>query len=120
MDAVRVEEMLNYFSYDYAQPDGRDTPFAVTTELAVTPWNPGTRLVQIGIKGYEVAVEDIPAANLVFLVDVSGSMRQPNKIGLLKSGLKMLATTAAARPYQRRGLRRRFGRRPGTDARRQL
>lgn len=90
-DAVRVEEMLNYFSYDYAQPDGRDTPFAVTTELAVTPWNPDTRLVQIGIKGYEVAVEEIPAANLVFLIDVSGSMRQPNKIGLLKSGLKMLA-----------------------------
>ena len=91
VDAVRVEEMLNYFSYDYAQPDGRDTPFAVTTELAVTPWNPDTRLVQIGIKGYEVAVEDIPAANLVFLVDVSGSMRQPSKIGLLKSGLKILA-----------------------------
>ena len=87
--------MLNYFSYDYAQPDGRDTPFAVTTELAVTPWNPDTRLVQIGIKGYEVAVEEIPAANLVFLVDVSGSMRQPNKIGLLKSGLKMLARQLA-------------------------
>ena len=59
MDAVQVEEMLNYFSYDYAQPDGRDTPFAVTTELAVTVES-DLRLVQIGIKGYELAVEEIP------------------------------------------------------------
>ncbi|MCZ2995998.1 von Willebrand factor type A domain-containing protein, partial [Acinetobacter baumannii] len=70
--AVRLEEMLNYFPYDYALPtDG--SPFGVTTEVAATPWNPHTRLLRIGIKASDRAVADLAPANLVFLVDVSGS-----------------------------------------------
>ena len=71
--AVRLEEMVNYFPYDYALPtDG--SPFGVTTEVAATPWNPSTRLLRIGIKASERAVAELAPANLVFLVDVSGSM----------------------------------------------
>ncbi|MEZ5652512.1 MAG: VWA domain-containing protein [Burkholderiaceae bacterium] len=88
-DAVRVEEMINYFPYDYAQPDG-ETPFAVHTELAHAPWNPDRLLLRIGIKGKDVAAETLPPANLVFLVDVSGSMNAANKLPLLKSALKLL------------------------------
>jgi Ca-activated chloride channel family protein len=90
-DAVRVEEMINYFDYAYPTPPDRDPPFSVTTELAATPWNPKTLLLQVGIKGYELSREALPAANLVFLVDVSGSMRAPHKLGLLKSALKLLS-----------------------------
>ncbi len=90
-DAVRLEEMLNYFSYDYAAPETTDTPFAIHTELASTPWNAKTRLLHIGLKGYSVDADDRPSANLVFLLDVSGSMTSPNKLGLLKSSLNMLS-----------------------------
>lgn len=90
-DAVRVEEMLNYFSYDYAAPETTETPFAIHTELASTPWNEKTRLLHIGLTGYSVNVEDRPSANLVFLLDVSGSMTAQNKLGLLKSSLNMLS-----------------------------
>ena len=89
-DAVRVEEMVNYFSYRYPLPKDRSRPFSVSTEIAPTPWNANTHLLHIGIKGYEVPKKDIPPANLVFLVDVSGSMRAPNKLELLKSSLKLL------------------------------
>lgn len=88
-DAVRVEELINYFPYDYAQPqDGR--PFAVHTELAPSPWNADRVLLRVGIKGVDVAKESLPPANLVFLVDVSGSMESADKLPLLKSSLKLL------------------------------
>jgi Ca-activated chloride channel family protein len=89
-DAVRVEELINYFSYDYPVPPSADVPFGVHVEQAATPWNPATRLVQIGIQGFEPPAESIPAANLVFLVDVSGSMSSADKLPLLKNALKML------------------------------
>ncbi len=89
-DAVRVEEMINYFAYDYAKPEDINQPFLANTEIAPSPWNPAAHLLHIGIKGYEKAATARPAANLVFLVDVSGSMNSPDKIGLLKSSLKLL------------------------------
>jgi Ca-activated chloride channel family protein len=89
-DAVRTEELINYFSYDYPRPQDRASPFSITTEVGPTPWNAATRLLQIGIQGYEVPESDMPAANLVFLVDVSGSMQAANKLELLKSSLKLL------------------------------
>jgi Ca-activated chloride channel family protein len=90
-DAVRVEELLNYFSYDYAAPDSLDSPFSITTELSATPWNANTQLLHIGLKGYTVAEQERPRANLVFLIDVSGSMDSPDKLGLLKSSISMLS-----------------------------
>jgi Ca-activated chloride channel family protein len=89
-DAVRIEELINYFDYDYPLPDSRQPPFRVSTELAPTPWNPKTLLLAIGIKGYDVPKTQLPPANLVFLVDVSGSMESADKIGLLKPALKLL------------------------------
>ena len=88
--AVRVEELVNYFRYDDAAPRDKETPFSVTTEIATTPWNNKTHLMRIGIRGYDVEKNKLPPANLVFLVDVSGSMQSPDKIDLLKSGLKLL------------------------------
>ena len=89
-DAVRIEEMINYFSYRYPVPTTKDTPFSVTAEIAPSPWAAHRDLLRIGIKGYEVPKSAIPAANLVFLIDVSGSMQTPNKLELLKQSLKML------------------------------
>ncbi|MDQ0737901.1 VWA domain-containing protein [Pseudomonas sp. W4I3] len=87
--AVRLEEMVNYFPYDYALPtDG--SPFGVTTELAATPWNPHSKLLRIGIKASERSVAQLPPANLVFLVDVSGSMDRREGLPLVKSTLKLL------------------------------
>ncbi|MEW4565328.1 VWA domain-containing protein [Bremerella sp. JC770] len=88
-DAVRVEELVNYFTYDYATPTD-EHPFAANVEVASCPWNPTHRLVRVGIKGKEVDTEDRPASNLVFLLDVSGSMNNANKLPLLKKGMKML------------------------------
>ncbi|MBT8128642.1 MAG: VWA domain-containing protein, partial [Gammaproteobacteria bacterium] len=90
-DAVRVEELVNYFTYDYPVPDNRKTPFALTTEIARTPWNADTYLLHIGIKGYDSPRQSLPASNLVFLVDVSGSMKSADKLGLLKTALKLLS-----------------------------
>ncbi len=89
-DAVRVEEMINYFSYHYPAPEDRSTPFRVSTEMGPSPWNKDTRLLHIGIKGYDLSREQLPPANLVFLIDVSGSMNSANKLGLLKHSLKLL------------------------------
>ena len=89
-DAVRVEEMLNYFTYDYPSPKSLEPPFKVTTEIAPTPWNKKTHLLHIGIKGFDIPKKQLPPANLVFLVDVSGSMQSPDKLDLLKSALKLL------------------------------
>ncbi len=95
-DAVRIEEMINYFEYDYQQPAG-DVPFSVNTEVAVAPWNPEHKLVMIGLQGKRVSLENAPPSNLVFLVDVSGSMEEPDKLPLLKKGLKTMVNQLSAR-----------------------
>ena len=91
-NAVRVEELINYFNYDYPLPQTPETPFSVTTEFAPSPWNKKRHLLHIGLQGYKPADEanSRPAANLVFLLDVSGSMQAANKLGLVKSSIKML------------------------------
>ena len=89
-DAVRIEEMINYFGYDYPLPQGKNVPFSVTTEIAPSPWNQHTHLLQIGIKGQDVAKQLLPPANLVFLIDVSGSMGPAERLPLLTSALKLL------------------------------
>jgi Ca-activated chloride channel family protein len=94
-DAIRIEEWVNYFSYDYAKPTG-NAPFAVSTEVTSCPWNAAHKLVRIGIKGQEMREENVPARNLVFLLDVSGSMMSPDKLPLVKRGLAML--TEGLRP----------------------
>jgi Ca-activated chloride channel homolog len=88
-DAVRIEEMVNYFPYNYPQPTG-DKPFSINTEVADAPWNPQHKLVQIGLQGKKIGMEQLPPNNLVFLLDVSGSMNEPNKLPLLKAALKLL------------------------------
>ena len=88
-DAVRIEELVNYFPYQYSPPAGA-VPFAASLEVAGAPWKPGHRLVRIGLKGREVSDAARPAANLVFLIDVSGSMRTENKLPLVKQSLRML------------------------------
>ena len=98
IDAIRIEELVNYFTYDYPAPAG-DHPFSITTEVGVAPWQPAHRLVRIGIQGENVATEDMPASNLVFLIDVSGSMAPPDKLPLLKSSLRLLV--AQTRPRDR-------------------
>ncbi len=88
-DAVKVEEMVNYFKYDYASP--KDThPIAIHTEMGDSPWNKDTKLIKIGLKGKEIPTQDMPVSNLVFLIDVSGSMSQQNKLPLLKKAFKLL------------------------------
>ena len=89
IDAVRIEEMINYFSYDYPEPDG-EHPFSVTTELSTCPWNTSHQLLHIGLQGKQIEKDNLPPSNLVFLVDVSGSMRAPNKLPLLKSAFRLL------------------------------
>ncbi|AZJ31354.1 Ca-activated chloride channel family protein [Tenacibaculum mesophilum] len=88
-DAVKIEEMINYFDYNYPQPKG-EHPFSITTEIVTTPWNKDTQLVRIGLKGKEYKQENLPASNLTFLIDVSGSMSDHNKLPLLKSAFKLL------------------------------
>ena len=88
-DAVRIEEMVNYFTYAYAAPEG-DRPVRINAEVSTAPWNLQHRLVRLGIKGKEILVDERAATNLVFLVDVSGSMRDQNKLPLLKRGMKLL------------------------------
>jgi Ca-activated chloride channel family protein len=88
-DAVRIEELINYFEYDYPQPEG-NLPFSVNTEVATCPWNANHKIVQIGLQGKKVSLDNVPPSNLVFLVDVSGSMDSPDKLPLLKQGLKTL------------------------------
>jgi Ca-activated chloride channel homolog len=89
VDSVRIEEMLNYFSYNYPQPK-KDVPFSTNVEVAACPWNMKHRLVRIGLKGREIKAEKRPLSNLVFLLDVSASMRSPNKLGYVKSAMTKL------------------------------
>lgn len=89
IDAVRIEEMVNYFDYDYSQPEG-EHPFAVHTEISAAPWHAKHRLVHIGLQGKKITTENLPPSNLVFLIDVSGSMADPNKLPLVKSSFRML------------------------------
>ncbi len=97
-DAVRIEELLNYFPYRYAPPAGSD-PLGVTLEVAAAPWASDRRLVRVGLKGREVTTGERPAANLVFLLDVSGSMNHPNKLPLVQESLRLLV--ARLRPDDR-------------------
>ncbi len=89
IDAVRIEELINYFTYDYPEPEG-DHPFSVVTEVSEAPWNPQHQLVQIGLQGQPIPREDQAPNNLVFLIDVSGSMSDSNKLPLLKSAFQLL------------------------------
>ena len=88
-DAVKIEEMINYFSYSYPQPTD-DHPFSINTEVTKTPWNNKTKLVRIGLQGREYKQDELPASNLTFLIDVSGSMNSAHKLGLLKSSFRLL------------------------------
>ena len=97
-DAVRIEEMINYFDYDYAAPTS-DAPFSMTSEVASCPWNAEHRLVHLGLQGQTIDERDVPSRNLVFLLDVSGSMNSPDKLPLLERGLGMLVDTL--RPQDR-------------------
>ena len=87
--SIRIEELINYFSYEYPQPKGND-PFSVNMEYAACPWNEDHELVLVGLQGKKIPVDNLPASNLVFLIDVSGSMGEPNKLPLVQSSLKLL------------------------------
>ena len=91
-DTVRVEEMINYFPYDWKGPDSAATPFNSTVTVMPTPWNERTRLMHVAIKGFDVKPAEQPKANLVFLIDVSGSMDEPDKLPLLKSAFRLLVS----------------------------
>jgi len=91
-NAVRIEEMVNYFKYDYPVPEDKAQPFSINTELSTVPWNTERQLLRIGLKGYELPRNEQQQSNLVFLVDVSGSMQGPNKLELLKRSLKLMVS----------------------------
>jgi len=90
-DAVRIEEMINYFSYDYAAPGANSAdPFTVSTEVGAAPWNPVNRLVRIGLQGRRIETANLPPSNLVFLLDVSGSMEPANRLPLVKGAMRLV------------------------------
>ena len=98
VDAVRIEELVNYFNYDYPQAKG-NVPFSVTTETVDSPWKENAKIIKIGIKAKDIASKELPPANLVFLVDVSGSMDENNKLPLVKKTLRLL--TEQLRPQDK-------------------
>jgi Ca-activated chloride channel homolog len=89
VDSVRIEELINYFNYDYPQPVGED-PFSSSIEVASAPWNPAHKLVRVGLKGKDIVAEERPSSNLIFLLDVSGSMSSANKLPLVKQSIRLL------------------------------
>ncbi|MGI9464840.1 MAG: vWA domain-containing protein, partial [Aestuariivirgaceae bacterium] len=89
----RVEELINYFPYEYEAPDDRDVPFSTHVSVMPSPWNTHTKLMHVGIKGYELPKGDKPKSNLVFLLDTSGSMNAPNKLPLLRNSFKLLLSS---------------------------
>ncbi|UVK52334.1 von Willebrand factor type A domain-containing protein [Mesorhizobium sp. AR02] len=95
-DTVRVEEMINYFPYDWKGPDSASTPFNSTVSVMPTPWNEHTKLMHVAIKGFDIKPTEQPKANLVFLIDVSGSMDEPDKLPLLKSAFRLLVSKLKA------------------------
>ncbi len=95
-NAVRVEELINYFDYDYPLPEDRSVPFKPTVTVFPTPWNPDTKLLHIGIKGFDITPAQKPKSNLVFLIDVSGSMQSQDKLPLLKNSFRMLVNSLEA------------------------
>ncbi len=95
-DAVRIEELINYFRFDYAPPK-KDAPFAVTTEITACPWNPKHRLALVGLQSRALDLNAVPARNLVFLLDVSGSMSSPDKLPLVRTAMRMLVDTLTER-----------------------
>ncbi len=96
VDAVRIEEMINYFDYEYPQP-ASGTPVSINTELSSAPWNPQHQLVKIGLQAKTIAYDQLPASNFVFLVDVSGSMNSANKLPLVKSSIRLLVDQLRAK-----------------------
>jgi Ca-activated chloride channel family protein len=92
-DAVRVEEMVNYFDYNYPVPEKGGHPFSTNVSVVDTPWNEHTKLMQVGIQGYKVPLEDLPPQNLVFLIDTSGSMADANKLPLLQQSFRLLLSS---------------------------
>ncbi|MEM9278335.1 MAG: VWA domain-containing protein, partial [Pseudomonadota bacterium] len=92
-NSVRVEELINYFDYGYEAPTDQAAPFMANVSIMPTPWNAGTKLLSIGIKGYELPKTEAPASNLVFLIDTSGSMNAPNKLPLLRNSFKLLLSS---------------------------
>jgi Ca-activated chloride channel family protein len=100
-DAVRIEEMINYFRYDYPEPSG-EHPFSVYTEMAVCPWNRNHNLLQVGLKAKSIDKSSLPPSNIIFLIDVSGSMSSPNKLPLLKSAFGLLVNEL--RPQDKVGI----------------
>ena len=103
--AVRIEEFMNYFTYDYQEPNDNE-PFGIHSEVSTCPWNPKARLVHIGLQTKAIQVDQIPASNLVFLIDVSGSMGSANKLPLLKSVLTVGEAIKTSRPCEHCDIRR--------------
>lgn len=95
-DAVRIEEMINYFEYDYPQPIG-NAPFTINPEVAAAAWNTSHKIVHIGIQGKKISLDNVPPSNLVFLIDVSGSMNEPQKLPLVKDSLRILVNQLTAK-----------------------
>jgi Ca-activated chloride channel homolog len=95
-NAVRSEELINYFKYHFAHPQQAEHPFAISTEITRSPWNTNTHLLQIGVQGYQKTAKSRPAANLVFLIDVSGSMQDADKLPLLKNAFRLLVKQLGA------------------------
>ena len=87
---MRVEELINYFDYAYPLPTSKEEPFKASVTMQDSPWHQGRKLMAVGIKGYDMERTSAPDSNLVFLLDVSGSMNEPNKLPLLKQSLTML------------------------------
>ncbi|RZJ32534.1 MAG: VWA domain-containing protein, partial [Brevundimonas sp.] len=90
VDAIRLEEMINYFDYGYARPRSASEPFAISTTVAAAPWAPERQIVHIGLQGYELPAGERRPLNLTFMVDVSGSMMTPDKLALAQQSMNLI------------------------------